>query len=372
MPAKMGLRWRGAPIAMRAGMTKLALLLVASLFGSGCFAEAALEDDAESTGEGSDALAVDPEVPIAPDLNKNKSHNLGEASGMVASPNHAGFVWIHRDGLSTDRVSRERLYAAKIVNRKLVPFTGATGTYPTREFTFANGLALENINWEDIAIGKNAISDAGTSLYIGDVGNNKGSRNAYKIYQFAEPNPTASSAVVPALQATYKFAYPTSAKLSNGEWPNCETMFYLDRNLYIVTKESDPRVYRFPTSFHAQPNATHTLVPVVNGGTTRVVGAVGNPSYASFSSDRARFVIGGHKQFYVYEVSQPTLTGDALVKSVLLTPGSPEDANHAIASASAFPKLNTEGGTYVFGTHDVLLVTEGKLMFHWPAADAEE
>jgi len=355
-------------------MNKIFLVCAAvAAFGSACFAEDDLADDTddEPSAESVDALAIDPKVPIAPDLNKNSTNSLGEVSGIVASPNHAGFIWMHRDGYAADRPSRERLYAMKVVDRKLVAFSGSSGTYPTRQFTFASGISMENLNWEDIAIGNDVTDNAGTSLFIGDIGNNSGGRTNYKVYQFAEPNPTVSSSVIPSLQATWKFKYPSSAQLSNGDWPNCETMFHLDRNLYIITKESQPRVYRFPTNFYEQPSATHTLVPVVNGTTTRVVGAGGNPSFASFSSDHKRFMIGAHKKFFVYEVAQSSLLGDALVKAAMLTPNNPPEWDHDISDLGTFSSLNTEGGTYQTGSKSLVFVTEGKLAFHWPQANSE-
>ena len=329
------------------------------------------EGVAERTAEDSDALAVDPTEPIADDLNQGSQNKLGEVSGIVASSAYPGFIWMHRDGYAADRPSRERVYAMKIVDRELVSFAGASGVYPTREFTFASSVAIENINWEDMAIGKNVVTNAGSSLYVGDIGNNSGGRNAYKVYQMAEPNPAGASSVIGALQATWKFKYPPSAKLANGKWPNCEVMFYLDRNLYIVTKEGDPRVYRFPSSFHASPGTTHELIHVTNGGTTRVVGAVSNPSFASFSADKQRFMIGSHKRFFVYEVASPALTGDALVKSVLLTAGSPQDWDRDIADTGEYPSLNTEGGTYEASGKGLVFTTESKMVFHWPQENAE-
>lgn len=342
-------------------------LAIGSLVLTACASDD--DDDVEAAAEG--ALAtVDPRVPIAPDLNKGSANKLGELSGLAASTRHPGFVWMHRDGYAADRPSRERLYVMKVVDRKLVPFTGASGTYPTRELTFASSVAIDNVNWEDIAIGPDVISGAGSSLYVGDIGNNNGGRNNYQIYQLAEPDPTGASAVVRSLQATWRFAYPTSAQLAGGGYPNCEVLFYLDRNLYIVTKESQPRVYRFPDGFHARPGVRHTLVPVTNGATTRVVGAIGKPSYGSFSGDRKRFVLGGHGRFAVYTLAAGALRGDDLVRAMLLTPGRRPAFVHEVSNVTK-PALNTEGATFEAGTHDLLLGTESKMVFHWPRANVE-
>jgi hypothetical protein len=341
--------------------------MVLALFAAAC--GVATEDEVtELTGESSDAL-VSAETPIAPDLNAGSANKLGETSGLAASTQYPGFIWMHRDGYAADRPSREFVYAMKIVDRKLVPFTGSSGTYPTREFSFASSVNITNNNWEDMAVGLDVRDNAGWSIYVGDIGNNSGGRNNYQIYQFKEPNPAGSSTVVPALEATWKFAYPPSAKTSTGEFPNCETMFVLDRNIYIVTKESSPRIYRLPTGFHTDPSKTYTLVQVVNGSTQRLVGGPSNPSYGGFSSDRRRFMIGSHQRFFVYDLSAATsaLTGDALVKASLLAAGNGPDHAHDIANT----KLNTEGGTFELGTQNVVFATESKMVFHWPAANID-
>ncbi len=338
--------------------------MLAGFSVAACGAES--EDDA--LNETSEAV-IAAQAPIAPDLNANSQNQLGEISGLAASVQYPGFVWMHRDGYAADRPSREFIYAMKIVDRKLVPFTGASGTYPTREFSFSAGLSIANNNWEDMALGTDVTDNAGTSLYVGDIGNNGGGRNLYQVYQFQEPNPTGTNTVIGALQATWKFAYPTSAKLLNGDYPNCETMFYLDRNLYILTKESSPRVYRFPPSFYTAPSKTHTLEQV--GGTTRLVGGGSNPSYAGFSSDHQRFMVGSHGKFFVYKMAANTLVGDALVKAMLLTAGNPDDYNHAVGNPVNGAALNTEGGTFEAGTKNLILATESKKVFHWPQASIE-
>ncbi len=341
--------------------TFFAASLLATL-ASACAVE--MEDDALV---GSTEALVSATTPIAPDLNAKSENKLGEVSGIAASTKYPGFIWMHRDGFSEDRPSREFIYAMKIVDRKLQPFTGATGTYPTREFSFASSISIENNNWEEIAIGPDVRSNAGASLYVGDIGNNNGGRNSYQVYQFKEPNPTASSTVIPSLEATWRFAYPSSAKLADGKYPNCETMFLLDRNLYILTKESAPRVYRFPTDFYTAPSKTHTLVQVVNGSTQRIVGGAPNPSYGNFNFDHRRFMTGNHENFYVYDLPQNTLVGDALIRATLLTPGSKHDHQHKIASTAT----NTEGGTFEAGTSNVVLATESKMVFHWPVANID-
>ena len=322
-----------------------------------------LEGDSES---GSPAVAS-PQTPIVADLNAGGGNKLGELSGMAHSDTHPGFVWMHRDGHQTE--DRRELFAMKVVGRKVVAFTGAIGSAPTRRFTFGGGVTIKNTNWEELAVGVDVRDGAGPSIFIGDIGNNNGGRNAYQVYQFAEPDPTGASSTVAALEATWKFAYPASAKIG-AEYPNCESMFVLDRNIYIVTKESQPRVYRFPDGFAAAPGTTHTLVPVVNGSTVRVVGGAGNPSYAQLNRARTRFVMGNHGSFKVWTLAATALTGDALVRRMLLDPANTPKFTKQI-STDTTPSMNAEGATFDGGTDDVLIGTESKRLYHWPAANYE-
>lgn len=319
----------------------------------------------EGMSESGSPAVASPTTPIVTDLNAGGGNKLGELSGMARSDTYPGFVWMHRDGHQTE--DRREFFAMKVVGRTLQPFTGAIGAAPTRRFTF--GATVKNTNWEELAVAPDVRDGAGPSIYIGDIGNNGGGRNSYQVYQFAEPNPTGASTTVNTLEATWKFAYPASAKIG-AEYPNCESMFVLDRNIYIVTKESQPRVYRFPDGFASAPGTVHTLVPVVNGGTVRVVGATSNPSYAQWNRARTRFVMGNHGNFKVWTMPATTLTGDALVRRMLLDPANaPKFAKQISTDTTA--AMNAEAATFDGGTDDVLIGTESKRLYHWPAANYE-
>jgi len=80
-------------------------------------------------------------------------------------------------------------------------------------------------------------------------------------------------------------------------------------------------------------------------------------------------MIGGHERFFVYKMGANTLVGDALVKAMLLTPGNPDDFDHAITTTA---KLNAEGGTFEMGTKNVIIASESKMVFHWPQASIEQ
>src|SRR5688500_2875730 len=103
----------------------LAVPTVAALLLAGCGDG---PDDSEGPPDPMGAFSstaqglVDPTVPIARDLNAGSQNELGEVSGLAASPSYPGFIWMHRDGYSADPASREFVYVMKVVNRELVPF----------------------------------------------------------------------------------------------------------------------------------------------------------------------------------------------------------------------------------------------------------
>lgn len=139
-----------------------------------------------------------------------------ETSGLAVSGRDPQVLWTHND-----RGGDAVLYAVRTDGTllKQVALTGA-----------------EHIDWEDI---ESAPCAAGTCLYIGDIGDNDGSREGITIYEVPEPELTGSAPVqARALQARY----PDGAH-------NAESMFILPGgDLFIITKGDDGPVtlYRYP------------------------------------------------------------------------------------------------------------------------------
>jgi len=103
--------------------------------------------------------------------------SLNELSDFVASTDHPGVFWTEEDSSNPNKV-----YAV----------TG-TGTI-VGEFTIQG---TKDIDWEDLAIDRQAGTD---SLYVGDIGDNKGTRDGsnttgksrVRLYRFPEPVVSAS------------------------------------------------------------------------------------------------------------------------------------------------------------------------------------
>ncbi|WP_312824256.1 hypothetical protein [Epilithonimonas sp.] len=95
------------------------------------------------------------------------------------------------------------------------------------EKTFQTG--LRNIDWE-------AITNDGENFYVGEFGNNLGTRKDLKVYQIPFKN---DSLIVDSIK-TIPFFYPeqtdfTSKNINNNF--DAEAMIFLDRNIHLFTKE---------------------------------------------------------------------------------------------------------------------------------------
>lgn len=148
---------------------------------------------------------------------------LGEASGVVPSTREPGIFWVLNDSGND-----ERLFA--------IDSAGATrGEVRIR--------GVKNRDWESLASGP---CEAGTCLYIGDTGDNRGSRGNLAIHRIVEPT-TADN--VSSVIATLPLAYADGPH-------DVEAMYGgPDGSLWLVTKRpargaagiSRPsRVYRVP------------------------------------------------------------------------------------------------------------------------------
>ncbi len=157
-----------------------------------------------------------------------RSELIREASGLVASRQNPGVLWVHNDSGSGAKV-----FAIDTKGDLLGVCTirGAT----TRD-------------WEDIAVGPGPDPNR-QYLYIGDIGDNQAKYPEVKVYRVAEPNVDAATAfgtmtIGPA--EIIRLAYPDGPR-------DAETLLVdpLTRDIYIVAKrELFSKVYRagFPQS----------------------------------------------------------------------------------------------------------------------------
>jgi hypothetical protein len=153
---------------------------------------------------------------------------LREASGLAGSQRTPQLFWSHND--SAEPV----VYGVDVTGqiRARVRVTGASVA-----------------DWEAVTT---APCNAGSCLFIGDIGDNSRVRPSVTIYRVGEPAPTdRASAEVVAMEA----AYPEGPQ-------DAEAMFVADGALFIATKGDDApvRLYRLPSAEASETRQTLELV----------------------------------------------------------------------------------------------------------------
>ena len=158
-----------------------------------------------------------------------------EASGIVASRQNPGVLWIHNDSGDT-----ARLFAIDAIGQLL-----GVGTVTRARAR----------DWEDIAVGPGPESGQ-HYLYIGDIGDNQGRRRSVTVYRVPEPrvdaaHPFGKMSIGPA--EAIELTYPDKPR-------DAETLL-LDpqtKDIYIISKrELFNRVYRPP---YPQSTASPTVL----------------------------------------------------------------------------------------------------------------
>ncbi|MBN1508544.1 MAG: hypothetical protein JW955_16970 [Sedimentisphaerales bacterium] len=157
-----------------------------------------------------------------------RSQLTREISGIVASRQNAGVLWVHNDSDDTPRIFAINTQADLL---GICNVAGATQR-----------------DWEDIAIGPGPDPNR-EYLYIGDIGDNLAQRPEVVIYRVPEPkiSATAGFGMMPIGPAeTIHLTYPGGPR-------DAETLLVdpLTRDIYIIAKrEFFSKVYRagFPQS----------------------------------------------------------------------------------------------------------------------------
>lgn len=207
---------------------------------------------------------------------------LSEVSGMVASRQQPGVLWVHDDAGHGPIVVGLRSNGAVVQQYSL---SGVTNT-----------------DWEDIAIGPGPILGR-DYLYLADSGNNNLTRTVFALVRIAEPDPPSSPGAPIALAGaeTFPFVYP-------GPAPDTEALFVdpVDGTPYLISKDDTQAVlYRYPLPLTA--NVTRTLVQE----TTLTL-----PQYkvtgADITADGSRIHVRTHRQMLSFARPRGTSTAQAL------------------------------------------------------------
>lgn len=163
------------------------------------------------------------------------SDQIKEVSGIAASRRNPGVYYVHND--SGDRA---RIFAIDERGRDL-------GAYALR--------GARNSDWEDIAVGP-ARGEAGTFIYIGDIGDNERRRRSLTIYRVPEPEISLDQA---GGAHTIHGAVALRVQYPGQTAHDAETLLVDPQNsdLYIITKdqEGSAGIFRY-----AAPHRPHEVV----------------------------------------------------------------------------------------------------------------
>jgi hypothetical protein len=273
-----------------------------------------------------------------------RGFEAGSGSGIVASRRYPGVLWAIRDRGGQDRPGKPQnaLYAYKVVDgrvEEVVP--GAT--------LKAVRLPVPARDWEDIG------RDDEGNLWIADIGNNECDRADTALLKVREPDLAAAGQA--ELLATYHYRFPDPPAGCAGR--NAEAMFLLDGVPHLIDKAEQSTVYRFP---RLDPEATVILEKV-----GVLAGEVANLSGADLSTDRRRLAVDTHTMLYVYQATDPSLRGPALVADLI---GHPPAWTVRLGGHGLGP-TNVEGVAFGYGSHDLNLLAENRDVFFVPAAAYE-
>jgi hypothetical protein len=170
-----------------------------------------------------------------------------ELSGLVASAKRAGIFWAHGDSGQTPF---------------LYPLTGdgRSAGDPVR----VGG--ARGVDWEDVALGPDG------TLYVGDIGNNRGERKDLQI--LAVPEPRAGAAEAGVLRAL-RFRYPDQTAFPQPGF-DAEALAFAGGRLLLFTKRVDDRSVAYALKIDAPGEQTAERV-VELAGTGMVTGAAVDP-----------------------------------------------------------------------------------------------
>ena len=202
---------------MKTLKTGLILFVLATFVAAGC-KEVSGDDDPKDDSQISNLFAAGQEV------GSIASEDIDEASGLVSSRSNNNYLWTHNDSGGEPIVY-------------LMSKTGAEASQARLE-------GSQNTDWEDIAMGPGP-DDAIQYLYVGDIGDNRATRNNLTIYRVAEPDlnvPNIPSSQTLSNVEAINYVYSNGAR-------DAESLMVdpLTKDIYIVSKrESQVGLYVLP------------------------------------------------------------------------------------------------------------------------------
>jgi hypothetical protein len=227
-----------------------------------------------------------------------EDRRIVEASGIAASRKRDDVLWLHND--SGDEA---RLFAVDTAGRLLAEVRIQNATH---------------VDWEDMA---SARINGVARLYIGDVGDNRGSRTHITVYRIDEPiiSPDWRDTVLSVQAERMALQYPDGPR-------DCEALFVDPRNemIYLISKTGDEvsGVYSLPWQTSDAPLLLERV------GDLRIP-AVFSPlrliTAADLSADASRLIIRTYFALFEYRGAADPLALLALPPySIPSLPGQPQ------------------------------------------------
>lgn len=177
---------------------------------------------------------------IEPLVSLTLESSLAENSGLIFWENQ---FWTHNDN------NDKNLYALDTIFGKIVKLYQMTG--------------ITNTDWEDISQDEDYI-------YIGDFGNNSGTRNDLKIYMAAKTEILNNSAVFDSVCFTYSNQSDFTPADNNTDF-DCEAFIVTKDSIYLFTKQwvsNETSVYSMPKtpgSYTAKLKSTFDVDGLITG-----------------------------------------------------------------------------------------------------------
>lgn len=203
---------------------------------------------------------------------------IDEASGLVASRNFPGKLWLHNDSGDKNRIF--------LINND--------GKW--QNTIYLNG--AQNRDWEDIAM--SSFSDNENYIFVADFGDNEASyNNEYFIYKFKEPKTLPQQGIDIQINniETIKYKYPDGAR-------DAEALLidHATKDLYIITKrEPQIRVYRIPA-----PQTTNSVITAEFLAELPIGGTLGGipagATAADISVDNKEIIIKSYFQVFYWKL----------------------------------------------------------------------
>ena len=233
-------------------------------------------------------------------LEQPKNEDIDEASGLVASREHAGVLYV-----TNDSGDSARFFATDDSGKDL-------GVY--------NLTAVKNRDWEAISLGPCADPRA-SCLYIGDIGDNRQNRSDYAVHRVAEPN-SVQSGLHSLTAETFRFRYPDGKH-------DAEALFVdpRDGKPYILTKTiRQAKLFSFPLPLDAKNE-----VELVFEGEAVIPDLVATVTAADMAPDAHGLLVRTYSSVWFFEVKEGETIAAALARTPCGYPTPNETQGETIA-----------------------------------------